>query len=235
MSAVRATRAAAVLVVAALALAACGTVTGDDAPVPTTPGASQRPGSPSATPASSTPVPSPPPPFDLVAQRRATAAYPPKDRMPSGWIQVDPTKELPQYPGDPVYCGVRLEAETAKGSALHLYRASDAGPYVLQYTFVLSDGVAEQVMGELSAAVTACIDQGRDAQGRVFPARQPPTVGAESVSMAFVADAGAVSQVTVFRRGQTLVALVGFTPAGLPPLEALGAIAGEVDAVLRAG
>ncbi|NHA67324.1 hypothetical protein [Phycicoccus flavus] len=179
-------------------------------------------------------MPSPPPPFDLEAQRRATAAYPPKDRLPDGWAQVDPTKALPAYPGDPEYCGVRLERGTAPGAALHLYQAGDSGPYVLQYTFVLPRGVAGDVMADLAPAVAACVEKGRDADGRVFAARREPTVGAESVSVAFVADAGATSQVTVFRRGDALVALVGFDQAGLPPFDALSTIAEGVDARLRA-
>lgn len=178
------------------------------------------------------PVPSPPPPFEMAAQRRATAAYPPPEALPDGWIQVDPTKELPGYPGDPVYCGVRLERETAKGSALHLYRASDAGPYVLQYTFILERPVAEQVMADLAPAVQSCIAAGRDDHGHVFAPITPATVGEESVSVAFVSTGGASSQVTVFRRGDALVAVIGFFPAGLPPVEALGAIATSIDGVL---
>ncbi|MBR7744508.1 hypothetical protein KC207_14525 [Phycicoccus sp. BSK3Z-2] len=213
-------------------LAGCAPSTPEETPVTSTPAAPDP--SPDPTP-STDPVPSPPEPYDPAAQRVATGAFPAPEALPEGWTQVDPTAELPQYPGDPEYCGVALERETAPGASLHLYEQSDAGPYVLQYTYVLPDGVAEEVVTDLAAAVERCVAEGRDAEGRVFAAKQAPTVGDASVSVAFVADAGAVSQVTVFRRGGTLVALVGFNPAGLPPLEALGTLAQGVDARLRAG
>lgn len=214
---------------AMVCLTACGTESGEDT-MTESPGAN-RTSSPS--PSASAPVSSPPAPFDMESQKRATAAYPADSAMPSGWVQVDPTKELPDYPGDPVYCGVKLEKETARGAALHLYRWSDAGPYVLQYTFVMTEPVAQQVLTELDTAVQACIASGRDDDGKVFAAKSPPTVGDQSVSMAFIADKGAVSQVTVFRRGDAVVALVGFNQAGLPPWDAIAAIAGGVDAKLR--
>lgn len=238
MSAVVSPRSATAAVIAAatlvVALAGCGTDgTTHETRTPAAASTPAAPTSPAPSPSES-PVPSPPPPFDLESQRRATAAYPDKASLPDGWVQVDPTKALPEYPGDPEYCGVRLEAQTAPGSAIHLYEAGDSGPYVLQYTFVLPEGVAASVLDELAPAVRACIAKGRDDAGRVFAAKQAPTVGNESVSAAFVADAGGVSQVTVFRRGDVLVALVGFDPAGIPPLPAIATIAKGVDARLSA-
>ncbi len=210
---------------ALLLLAGCGSSNADGGGAGTAaPGASGP-----STSQSSTNVASPPSPFEIEAQRRATAAYPPKAQMPAGWIQVDPTAELPSYPGDPVYCGVALEPETARGSALHMYQASDSGPYALQYTYVLTPKVATTVMSDLDQSVRQCIASGRDDKGRVFAAKQAPTVGEESVSVAFVADAGAVSQVTVFRRGEVIVAVVGSNPAGMPPLKEISAIATAVD------
>ena len=179
----------------------------------------------------STSVPSPPPPFEMAAQRRATSAYPDAEHMPSGWIQADPAR-LGTKPGDPVYCGAAVKPDPMNGGMTHLYQHSDAGPFILQYTYITSESVAADTMTRLEVAAKACIAEGSDGDGKVFPPASPPRVGQSSVSVAFLPEGSVPSQVTVFREGRALVVLVGWNPAGLPPTDPLAAMAAGVRARL---
>jgi hypothetical protein len=169
----------------------------------------------------------------MEAQRRATSAYPDPEHMPKGWIQIDPAR-LGSRPGDPVYCGIALKPDPMNGAMVHLYQESDAGPFILQYTYLSSEAAATKVMDRFVAEVPGCIARGTDPDGQVFPAKDAPTMGDAAVSMSFLPTGSVPSQVTVFRTGRALVAVVGWNPAGLPPTEALRTMAAGVQAKLSA-
>ena len=211
-----------VTLVTALALGGLLAGCGDD---PAGPAADQT--SASTGSSMSAEPPSPTSDVQAAALERARGAELHGADLPDGWSDVPVQERFTNPPGVPSYCGVVVEPEPLHHAAIELYEERSTGPFVLQYTFVTDEAVAQDVFTRVDAAAGSCEEPGFEiSQVEDLPALADGVVGLD-----YRSDQGAASRAVVMRAGDTLVVLVGYGDTGVPR-QALNDIAGRVAARL---
>lgn len=129
-----------IALVGVMAMSACGTQKEPDAAATPNPGAPTAASSPAADQG------------DAALERRAKSRFVPLSALGKPWRESQP----PPVGFGLTVCGVDIEPEATKGSARQRFAQTGVGPFLSQYVQVHRDGLADEVVTKLRAALPTC-------------------------------------------------------------------------------
>lgn len=158
---------------------------------------------------------------DAGLEARARARFIPVAALGEGWRESQP----PQPGFGLTVCGVDIEPEEPRGSARQRFTRSAVGPFVAQYVQAHRDGLADEVVRALQAALPTCTTfetRGESASSPVtrFDIEpvdlEPVPANAVAWRMTSQGEQPVTQDVALVADGEFLVGVVSYE-AGSPP------------------